>query len=153
MAMFDAKFEFLDDEEIIGTTTEVYEGTTAKTLNWCDTDLEMGTGTPLWFNARVGTTDYVGGTSVQVKLWGDDTAGGHDSSSTLILAGPIIATATAVAGCWLLRCPLPVNVDDLQYLGVGAYLDGAMTGGTIDAWLDSGPQSSFDTQVSTSNIS
>jgi hypothetical protein len=150
MAIFDAMFEFSDDASLVGTTADVWV-TAGRTINWADTDLEMG-GTPLWFNARVGTTAYAGGTSIQIKLWSDTAAGGHDASSTVVLEGPIILTAAATAGAWLLRVPLPYNVDDLQYLGVGAYLDGAMTAGTVDAWIDHGPSTSFDTQVAESNI-
>lgn len=151
MAIFDAMFEFADDASLVGTTNNFWIAT-GKTIDWVNTDLEMGAGEPLWFNARVGSTAYVGGTSIQIKLFSDTAAGGHDASSTVVLEGPVVLIAAATAGAWLLRVPLPYNVDDLQYLGVGAYCDGAVATGTIDAWIDHGPSSSFDTQVTTSNI-
>ncbi len=153
MAIFNALYEFLDDEAMVGTTTIDYEAAgTGKTLDFGAAGLEMGAGSPVWFNARVGTTAYVGGTSIQVILLSDDTSVGHDASSTEVLRGPVVLITAATAGGWLCRVPLPYNVDQLQYLGVGVEYAGAVTSGTIDAWLDHGPQSSYDTQVTTSNI-
>ena len=154
MAIFDAMFEFADNQDMFDSAATYYV-TTGKTLDWNNTDLEMGAGEPVWLNVRVGTVGFAGGTSVQAILVGDTAAGGHDGSSTTLLSGPVVAvgaTTTTAPGAWLLRCPLPYNIDDLQYTGVAIVNDGANTAGKVDAWLDHGPQSSFDTQVTTSNI-
>jgi hypothetical protein len=154
MAMFDAGFEFLDDEAMFTSTGTKYAGSTAKTLDWQAAGLEMGAGEPVWFNMRVGTTAFAGAGNIQALLTADTAAGGHDASSTEVCRGPIIAVGatTSGAGAWLCRMPLPVNADILRYLGAGVVCTGAATAGTVDAWLDHGPQSSFDTQVSTSNV-
>lgn len=152
MAIFDAMFEFFDDATLVASTTTDYVGSTAKTLDWIDSDLEMGSGNPIWLNIRVGTTAYVGGTNATFKLFADTAQAGHDSSSLVVLSSGIRAISGLTAGAWVLRCPLPVNVDDRRYLSVGITTDGATTAGTINAWLDHGPQSSYDTQVWPSNI-
>ena len=155
MAIFDAMFEFLDDEQLIGNTTTTYSGTTYKTIDWGASDLEMGAGEPVWLNVKVGTTAYAPtttGDTVDVKLFADSVADGHDGNSTVMLASGPKECSTLTAGAWVIRVPLPVDIDDERYLGIGATFSQATTAGTLDAWLDHGPQSSFDTQVSTSNI-
>jgi hypothetical protein len=152
MAIFDALFEFYDDATLVGTTTTDYVGATVKTLDWGAADLEMGAGESVWLNIKVGTTAYAGGTSADFKLFADTAAAGHDANSDIVLASGARPVAELTAGAWVLRVPLPVNVDDSRYLSLGATFVGAMTAGTIDAWLDHGPQSSYDTQVTTSNI-
>lgn len=152
MAIFDAMFEFLDDGELIGTDTTDYNAATAKELDTVTADLEMGAGNPVWLNIRVGTTAYVGGTSVDFKLFADDTSEGHDSNSTIVLATGARLIATLTAGAWVIRVPLPVDVDPERYLQIGATFVGTVSAGSINAWLDHGPQSSYDTQVSESNI-
>ena len=157
MALFDAKFEFMDDAEITGSSTTVYKGAgTYKELDWVAAGLEMGAGEPLWLNIRVGTTAYSSGTTdtdtADFKLFADDTSEGHDSNSTQVMSsGPIAMTALTV-GDWILRQPLPYNIDVKQYLALGATFSDNISAGTVDAWIDQGPQSSFDTQVSDSNI-
>ena len=155
MAIFDAKFEFYDDQQLIGTSTTDYVGATVKTLDWVNSGLEMGAGEPVWLNIRVGTTAYApttSGDTVDFKLFADTAAEGHDSNSAIVLASGAREASTLIAGAWVLRVPLPVDVDIKQYLSLGATFNEATTAGTINAWLDHGPQSSYDTQVSTSNI-
>lgn len=157
MAIFDAMFEFMDDEEITGSSTTLYLPVGSwKELDWVNTDLEMGAGEPLYLNIRVGTTAYTSGATdsdtAEFRLYGDAASSGHDSNSTQIMSsGPIPMTALTV-GSWILRQALPYNVDDLQYLVIGADFSNNISTGTIDAWIDHGPQSSYDTQVSASNI-
>ena len=151
MAIFDAGFEFLDDEDMF-TTSGTTIGATAKTLDWQAADLEMGAGEPVWLNIKVGTSLYAGAGTAEFRLLADTAAGGQDSSSQVVLSSGTRTIAQLTAGAWVLRVPLPVDVDKERYLGVGCVCSGAMTGGSIDAWLDHGSQSSFDTQVSTSNI-
>lgn len=152
MAIFDAMFELFDDATLVAATSTDYVGATVKTIDWINSDLEMGAGNPVWINIRVGTTAYVGGTNATFKLFADTASEGHDSSSVEVLSSGLRAISSLTAGAWILRCPLPVNVDDRRYLSLGITTDGATTAGTIDAWLDHGPQSSYDTQVTTSNI-
>lgn len=152
MAIFDAMYELFNDATLVAATGTDYVGTTAKTIDWQASDLEMGQGTPLWLNVRVGTTAYVGGTNATFKLFADTAAAGHDTNSAEVLSSGTRAISDLTAGAWIFRCPLPVNVDDKRYLSLGITCDGATTAGTIDAWLDHGPQSSYDVQVAESNI-
>ncbi len=155
MAIFDAMFQFMDDAQLIGTSTTDYVPTTCKQLNFVTEDLEMGAGEPVWLNVRVGTTAYsptTSGDTVDFQLFADDASVSHNSDSNVVLASGPRETDTLTAGAWILRVPLPVDVDAEQYLVIGATFNEATTAGTIDAWLDHGPQSSYDTQVSASNI-
>ncbi len=157
MAIFDAMFEFMDDAELTGSSATLYlPVSTWKELNWGASGLEMGAGEPVWLNIRVGTTAYESGTTdtdtVDFKLFADAATSGHDSDSSVVMATGPRQVSTLIAGAWVIRQPLPVNVDDKQFLVVGAEFSDNISTGTINAWLDHGPQSSYDTQVSTSNI-
>lgn len=152
MAIFDAAFELFDDATLVANATTDYVGTTAKTIDFTQAGLEMGTGEPVWLNIRVGTTAYAGGTSADFKLFSDTAAAGHDSNSLIVLATGARLTAALTAGAWVFRGTIPADVDARRYLSLGVTCAGNMTAGTIDAWLDHGPQSSYDTQVTTSNI-
>ena len=152
MAIFDAGYELYDDATLVAATTTDYVGATCKTIDWQQADLEMGQGTPLYLNIRVGTTAYVGGTNVNFILTADTAAAGHDGSSAVVWQSGNRAVSTLLAGTWIYRGALPLDVDTARYLALGVIGDGATTAGTIDAWIDHGPQSSYDTQVTTSNI-
>ena len=153
MAIFDAKFELLDDGTLYDDGDTDYNAGTAKEIDWTQANLEMGAGTPLYLNIRVGTTAYAGGTTADFKLFADDTSSGHDSSSTVVMAtGPIALANIDAAGDWIYRGVLPVNVDAERYLQLGVTCVGTFTAGSVDCWIDHGPQSSYDTQVTTSNI-
>lgn len=150
--IYDAKFELFDDATLVAATGTDYVGGTCKTIDWGASDLELGAGSPVWLNVRVGTTAYAGGTNATFTLYADTAAAGHDANSAAVLSSGTRAISTLTAGAWIFRCPLPVNVDDKRYLSLAITTDGATTAGTIDAWLDFGPQSSYDTQVAESNI-
>jgi hypothetical protein len=150
MAIYDKLFEFSDYQLITGdaqsenvldmdslTTTYVARG--------------MGGGEPIWLNVKVGIVDFAGGTSLIVKLYAH-TAATSIESGTLLYQTADIAQASLTAGAWIIRMPLPVNFDTKRY--VGLYYDdtGAFSSGGIDAWLDNGSQSDFNTQASVSNI-
>ncbi len=153
MAIFDAMFEFMDDAQLTGSGTTLYLPiSTWKELDWITEDLEMGAGQPLYLNIRVGTTAYSGGTSVNFFLACDNASSGHDSDSNIVLQSGIRPTASLTAGAWALRVALPVDVDAERYMVIGTTFDGNVSAGTINAWIDHGPQSSYDTQVSESNI-
>ncbi len=157
MAIFDVMFEFMDDAELTGSSTTLYLPiSTWKELDWTQADLEMGAGEPLWLNIRVGTTAYSSGTTdtdtATFKLFADGTSAGQDSNSIEIASsGPIAMTALTV-GDWILRQPLRYRCDEERYLTIGAVFDDNISEGTVDAWLDHGPQSKYDTQVANSNI-
>jgi hypothetical protein len=141
----DAIFQFSDAQAITG------DAVSTDVLDWGSglEDLEMGAGTPVWLNIKVGTA-FAGGTSLAVSLYTHTTVAVN--SGTEIFTTPAIAQASLTAGAWIIRIPLPVNCDENRYFGLYYDDTGAFTAGTIDAWLDHGPQSSYDTQVATSNI-
>jgi hypothetical protein len=148
MALYDVLFEFADAQAI-------YTGTGDKAATNCidmqASDLEMGAGTPIWLNIRVSTA-FAGAGTATFKLV-NDTNATIDGSSKIILATRAFAiTEIDAAGDWVIRAPLPTDFDFEQYIGVLCTCSGAMTAGSVDAWLDHGPQSSYDTQVTTSNI-
>ena len=138
-------FEFSDDQVV--TDSDV---ASTNIVDFTLSDLEMGAGQPYWLNIRVGTA-FAGGTSIVFSLRHDSVAP-IDGSSTVIYQTAAITTATLVAGHWVIRMPLPVNVDEERIVGLFYDVTGTMNAGTINAWLDNGPQSSFDTQTTTSNI-
>ncbi len=145
MALFDAMFELSDDQVV--TDTDV---ASTNIIDFTLSDLEMGAGQPYWLNIRIGTA-FAGGTNIVFSLRHDSVAP-IDGSSTVIYQTPAIVTADMTAGAWILRMPLPVNVDEERIVGLFYDHTGTMSAGTINAWLDNGPQSSFDTQTTTSNI-
>ena len=149
MALIDAIAVFWDDQTM--TTSGTTIAATQKTLDWGATDLEMGAGSPIWLNIRVGTTAITAGTA-EFRLLADTSSGGQDSGSKTVLSSGTRTTAQMTAGSWILRAPLPYDVDDNQYLAVAMVASSSTPQGKVDAWLDYGPQSSYDTQVTTSNI-
>ena len=162
MAIFDAMLEFSDDQAIT-TTSATYASD--NTFNWADSDLEMGAGEPLWFNCRVGTVAFAatsgsteGACTLIVDLVNETaTAGGDptiDSGSEIMYRSRTFTEDEMIKGAWLVRIPLPYDIDSQQHLGVLYTIAGDDLGdqAKIDTWIDHGPQSSFDTQVSASNI-
>ena len=145
MAIFDAMFEFSDAQAITA------DAASDNILDWTQADLEMGAGEPLWLNVRVGPDDFAGGTSLIVSLRHDSVAP-IDASSVVIYQTMAVAQENLTAGAWIIRMPLPYNVDEGRILGLWYDDTGTFSAGAIDAWLDHGPQSSHNTQVTTSNI-
>lgn len=152
MALFDVMYELFDDATLVASTGTDFVGATVKTVDWQASDLEMGAGEPLYLNIRVGTTAYVGGTNADFILTADTAAAGHDGSSAVVWRSGNRAVSGLTAGEWIYRGALPVEVDERRFLSLGIVTDGATTAGTINAWIDHGPQSSYTVQVSTSNI-
>ena len=149
MALFDAMFEFDDNHDVFETNdTHVSE----HLIDMQAADLEMGAGTPLYLNVRVGTIAFTGGTSVQVILRADTDA--NQTGGTDIYASEAFAVDdddTAI-GAWLVRQALDVDFDKEQYIYVAYTCVGVVTAGNVNCWIDHGPQSSYDTQVNASNI-
>jgi hypothetical protein len=152
MALYDIFFDLFDDAALIASTTTDYVGATVRTIDFGGSDREMGAGTPLWLNIRVGTTAYSGGTNANFILTADTAAAGHDGNSAVVWQSGNRAITGLTAGAWVYRGPLPVEVDEKRYLSLGITTDGATTAGTINAWIDHGSQSSYGVQVTTSNI-
>ncbi len=151
MALLDAMFEPSDDQDI-SQTQDTYASTNI--LDFTQADLEMGAANPYWLNVRMNAAlDSSGGAATLVVSLCFDTVAPIDSSSTVIYQTRALTETELVAGAWVLRMPLPYNVDDGRIVGLLYTIGGeTSTAGTINAWLDNGPQSSHDTQVSASNI-
>ena len=153
MALFDAMFE-LSDAQDIGALTDTEVAASTNVVNWTQSDLEMGAGEPLWLNVRVGTEAFEssGSATLAVALK-RETDGTIDTDSTTVWTTPALAIAGLTAGAWIMRMPLPYNIDEDAYMGL-LYTGGTatMSAGTVDAWIDHGPQSGYNTQVSASNI-
>jgi hypothetical protein len=153
--MFDAMFEFSDNQDISQAQGSV---ASTNTLDWQAADLEMGAGEPIWLNVRIGTAfaeveGATNGASTLVVALCNDSVDPIDGSSTVLYQTRALPETALTARAWVLRMPLPVDVDSDRILGLYYTIGGATSAvGTIDAWLDHGPQSSYDTQVSASNI-
>lgn len=156
MAIFDAMLEFSDAQSLIDTGSAVSLAST-NILDVQQNDLELGAGEPMYLNVRVGSTAIADGTTdsastLVVKLVADSTTT-LDTGSTVTFQSKAFTQAQMTAGKWLARISLPYNVDAERYVGLLYTAGGAaVAAGTIDAWFDSGPQSSYDTQVAESNI-
>ena len=146
MAIFDVFGEFSDGQDL--TTTSLSDNV----LNFGAADLEMGAGEPLWLCVKIGPTqfDSAGGTTT-IALYRHTTA--TVNSGTVIWQTPALSYTLFTAGAWIIRMPLPYNVDEDAFIGLYYTIATTFTTGSIDAWLNVGPPAtSFDTQVSASNI-
>jgi hypothetical protein len=124
MSIYDAGFELADNADLYADGADVYI-TTGKEIDWVNSGLDIGQGTPIYLNITVGTTVYAGGTSVQFFLEVDDTSEGHDSTGKRVLMTDVILTVCA----------------------------GTFTAGKVNAWLSNSPiGSTFNNQVAESNI-
>jgi hypothetical protein len=151
MAIYDVLFEFSDAQAASATaqSTDI--------LDWGSgmTGLEMGAGTPIWLNVRIEDAASAG-TSLTVTLNNADStdidSGTEGTNYKICWSSGAIPQASLTAGAWIARVPLDVAVDTYRYLGVQYTASGTLTGCTVNAWLDHGPQSTHNTQVATSNI-
>ena len=149
MAIFDAMLEFSDNQTV--TATAVADNS----LDLQAAGLEMGAGEPVYLNVKVGDTAFTtggdeDGTLTVALVY--DTVSPIDTSSTVIYQTTALNELTLTAGTWILRMALPVDVDKGRYVGLLYTTANDITAGSINAYLDHGPQSSYDTQVATSNI-
>ena len=156
MSIFDAMFEFSSEQDISQA-----EGSVASTniLDFQDDDLNMGAGTPLYLNVSIGTEafcqveDATDGACTLVIAVCNDSVAPIDGSSVVLYETKAFTETETTAGAKLIRMALPVNCDDGRILGLYYTIGGATSAkGTINAWLDNGPQSDYHTQVSNSNI-
>lgn len=155
MALFDAMFEFSDNQDISQAAGSV---ASTNTLDFQAADLEMGAGEPIWLNIRIGdafaeVSGATTGACTLVVALCNDSVDPIDGDSTVLFQTRALTETELTAHAWVLRMPLPVDVDSDRILGLYYTIGGATSAvGTIDAWLDHGPQSSHDTQVYNSNI-
>lgn len=148
MALFDALFEFSDAQSVATSTGDVAAENVLDTQN---SDLELGAGTPIYLNIRV-TTAFAGAGTATFKLVSETDATIDGSSIIQLQTKAFAITEIDAVGDWIYRGPIPYRVDADRYVGILVTCSGAMTAGSIDAWFDHGSQSSFNTQVTTSNI-
>ncbi len=153
MAIFDAMFELSDDQDL-GALTATEVAASSNVINWSGSDLEMGAGEPLWLNIRMGTEAFLSTAAATLTVaLKREVNGTIDTDSTTVWTTPAIAKGSLTAGAWIMRMPLPYNIDEDAFMGL-LYTVGThpASAGKVDAWIDHGPQSSYDTQVSASNI-
>ena len=155
MAIFDAMFELSNDQDLGANADSSTEAST-NIIDFVVSDVEIGGGEPVWLNIKVGTESIVNPDSdatLTVALC-KDTVAPIDSSSTVIYQTAAIPQASLTAGETILKMPLPNRVDDDPIVGLLYTINGssATTAGTVDAWLDNGASTSFNTQVAESNI-
>jgi hypothetical protein len=149
MALLDAMFEFSDAQALTASAAAT------NVIDMQNSDLEMGAGNPMYLNVRVGDTALTSSgnaATLDISLVGDTDAT-IDGSSIVVTSTKQWTEAECVAGAWLMRQALPVDFDADQYIGI-YYTVGTenFTAGNINAWIDNGNQSSYDTQVAESNI-
>ena len=148
--LYDAMFEFSDGQTITTTAVADYY------LDMQSSDLEMGAGTPLFINVKVGSTAFTTGGDndgtlvVSVVYEGTDPV---DTSSTVLFSTVAWAEADLTAGTTVMSMALPSDFDKERYVGLLYTTANDVTGGTLDAWLSTEAiGSAYDTQVDESNI-
>lgn len=151
--LYDAKFEIADDADLYADGTTAYI-TTGKEIDWVNSGLDIGQGTPIYLNITVGTTVFSGGTSCVFFLETDDTSEGHDGTDPAVIQTGVIVTADLdAAGDFIFSGAIPVNPDYNRYLQLGVTCIGTYTQGKVNAWLSNAPiNSASDLQVDESNI-
>lgn len=90
-----------------------------------------GRGGPMRIMAHI-VTDLAGGTSVQAQVI--QSAAGNLSSPDVLVSGPVVVTASGIAGAELLDVPMPDTSKrylGLQYVVVGNMSAGAVTAGVV----------------------
>ena len=165
MAIFDAMFEFSDEQDI-----SMAQGSVASTnvIDLQNNDLGMGAGEPVYLNVQIGLEAVAqvngatnGSCTLVVALCSDEDAT-IDGSSKVIYQTMAHTEPNLTAGEYVIQMPLPVQIDkdlvndggnDGRYIGLYYTIGGATSAvGTVNAWLDHGPQSDFNNQVAESNI-
>ncbi len=149
MALYDKMFEFSDNQSVASTTES------SNILDMQDDDLELGAGTPIYLNIRVSVAATAGTSltcALQCSSTTDIDAGTEFDTNRILWQSGAIGYAQLTLGRWVTRIALPVEFDQERYLGLQYTASGTLTNLRVNAWLDHGPQSSYGTQVSTSNI-
>jgi len=157
MAIFDAMLE-LSEEQDLGATTSTGSIAATNVLDMVVSDVDLGAGNPVWLNVKVGTEAIINSDSdatLTVALCNESaTDATIDGSSNVLWQTAAIAQTALTAGAEVIKIPLPNQVDSERYVGVLYTIGGssALTAGTINAWLDNGAASSYNTQIAESNI-
>ena len=150
--ILDAMFELSDDQDI-GELTATEVAASTNVINFTTSDLEMGAGEPLYLNVKMGTEALLstGAATCTFSLM-SESDGTIDTDSSTVWS-ETIAKASLTAGAWVWRRQLPYDIDRDGYMGLLYTMNTApASAGKVDTWIDHGPQSSYDTQVSASNI-
>lgn len=152
MAMFDIVGELADKQDFTLTTTETI--VSEDVLNLGIDDINWGNG-EIWLNIKVAvaftTAQGTPSTTITLRASSDSTVNASDTA-IITVAAQNLTTATSL-GSYILRQRLPITVDQEQYIGVVAVnTGGGYTTGSLDIWLDHGPQSDFPAQIALSNI-
>lgn len=92
-----------------------------------------GRGGPMRIVANV-MTSLVGGTSIQAQVI--ESAAGNLGSPTVLVSGPVVTVANAVAGAELLDVPMPDT--SKEYLGLQYVIVGNVTAGAVSAHVVAG---------------
>ena len=146
MAIFDAQFELFDAQVVTNADK------TSTVIDLGVTDVNIGAGTPVWLVIKQGTV-MAGGTSIVFTLYSHTASTGVTGGTAVWTITLTQAQLTAAGnGGYLVRMPLPYAADVEQYLALYLAQSGDFTSGTIDAWLDHGPQTDNGIQITTSNI-
>jgi hypothetical protein len=152
MAIFDVIGEFSDAQTFTTLTTTEGRAST-DIINLGGADRNFGGGEPLYLNIRVNTAFTSAGTPATTISLRNSTNTTLNGSDTVVIATGAIDLTGYSAGQFVTRVSLPVNVDEEQYIGLWVQnASASYTAGNLDAWIDHGPRTDFDTQVTTSNI-
>lgn len=151
MALFDALFEFSDNQAITGDIAATHN------IDMQAADLEMGAGTPIYLNIRCGTT-FDSGTDAATLVISlvNDSVVPIDVSSIKVLSTRALAVGDPeLTAGGTISFSLPVDFDWDRQVGIWYEVGGGenFTAGNLDAWWGNASiSSSYDTQVASSNI-
>ncbi|MBP2652628.1 MAG: hypothetical protein H6Q73_197 [Firmicutes bacterium] len=125
MALIDYLTRFSDDQAVT---------TSAASTNYIN-GLAAGTGIndQIFLIAGVGTA-FAGGTSLEIS-WQTSTSSDFSTYATLFTSGTILL-ADLTANTVLVQVPIPIGT--LQYNRLYYTVDGTMTAGTVNAFLQCG---------------
>jgi len=150
MAIFDVMYQLMDNKAVTASAAS------EDILDLVVEDVNLGAGTPLFLNVKVGDEDFDSGADdgTLTIAFCYDTVAPIDGSSIVEFQTAAIAEATMTAGTWLVRQSLPINLDPESIVGLYFTVAGSgnFTAGKIDAWISTESMSDFNTQVATSNI-
>lgn len=127
MAIIDAENTPSFGQSVVGAAGAVLSTNAIDLLTGVN---DKGVGRHAYANARVAET-LVGGTSIKAQLIESDNA--DLSSATVIVEGPVVTIANAVAGAELLNVRIPST--SKQYLGFAYVKVGTQTAGKVSAFI------------------
>lgn len=137
MAIMDAKLVFSDCQTICFTAAAQTQTISTNIVDLGAEDLDIGAGTPLYLNIRIGPTIDVPGRPVTGDLtFKLKTATGSAFNNTGTLIERRLLASQITAGKWIMRLPIPQETN--RYLRL-MYVKGATGTGytslTVSGWL------------------